>query len=343
MAPIRKDTSPDFRKTTALFAVLLLGGTLAMSFVLPTAAAATPYRPPEMTNQAVQDATLSVALEYANAVPGLDAKTLRWFLYAVEHRESTFSTSYCNYHDGVQSWTSARSSFWPTTDHYPHGCGLTQLTGWRHEGMPYPNNAASPPSTLDKGIYGQITVPRTITSLSNPFDAKQNLRRFVTEEVLPDYLGIKKVYPGYTTSQVLRAVAFHWNKGEYQRYDPNNCDYLCGYDAKVAMYKPAVLADTAWPGTSTSTTTYSAPSSSTSATASGITISVSPNVNTYWIEAKVSPAPSSVTATYNGATVALAPNGWGTWSTSKYVPHGAIVVITAKVGTSTASVTKTWP
>ena len=60
----------------------------------------------ELKNQAVQDATLAVALEYANAVPGLDAKTLRWFLYSIEHRESTFSTTFCNYNDGAGSWNS---------------------------------------------------------------------------------------------------------------------------------------------------------------------------------------------------------------------------------------------
>jgi hypothetical protein len=339
MAPFRKDKSPDFRKTSATLVALLVVSTAAFALLAPTAQAAAPYKPPEMTNQAVQDATLSVALEYANAVPGLDAKTLRWFLYAVEHRESTFNVNHCNYNDGVESWASPRASFWPTSDHYPHGCGLTQLTGWRHAGMPYPNNAASPPSTLDKGIYGMVAPPRTVTSLSNPFDAKQNLRRFVTEEVLPDFVAIHKTYPSYSTAQVLRAVAFHWNKGEYTKYNPNNCDYLCGYDARVAVYKAAVLADHAWPSGGSSPAPQVTPPSTTS----GITITVSPNVNHYWIEAKVSPSASSVTASVNGGTaVPLKATSWGAWAASTYVPSGARVVLTAKVGSSTATVAKTW-
>src|SRR5581483_5086627 len=155
-----------------LVALLLVGATLA-ALALPTAQAATPYQPPQLTNQAVQDATLAVALEYANAVPGLDAQTLRWFLYAIEHRESTFSTTLCNYNDGAGSWNQPLSWFWPTRDHLPHGCGLTQLTGWTHEGMAYPGNGANAPAMLGKGIYGSVAPPRPVTALSNPFDPSQ--------------------------------------------------------------------------------------------------------------------------------------------------------------------------
>jgi hypothetical protein len=317
---------------------LLLVGVTALALATPTAQAATPYKPPQLTNQAVQDATLKVSLEYANAVPGLDAKTLRWFLYAVEHRESTFSTTHCNYNDGAGNWNRAiPSSSWPTSDHIPHGCGLTQLTGWTHAGMPYPGNSGSAPTMLGKGIYGSIAPPRPVTSLSNPFDPLQNLRRFVTEEVLPDFVLIKRHYPSYNTEQVLRAVAFHWNKGEYTSYQPWNCDYLCLYDQYVRTYKPAVLADAAWPPGGTPTSPPSGPVSAT--------FTVSPNINSWWIEVGVSPHANAVRASVNGgAPIALKATSWGAWAVSAYVPHGAHVVFTATViGATAVSPMKTWP
>lgn len=341
MALPRKDHRPEYGKTRAALFVALLVGASALALLAPTAAAASPYRPPELTNQAVQDATLQVALEYANAVPGLDARTLRWYLYAVEHRESTFNVNWCNYNDGAGSWNAPVASFWPTRDHLPHGCGLTQPTGWTHEGMPYPGNKATPPTTIGKGIYGSIAPPRPVTALTNPFDPLQNLRRFVTEEVLPDYVLIKQRYPSFTPEQTLRAVAFHWNKGEYQTYNPANCDYLCLYDKYVAVYKPAVLADTAWPGGATS----SAPAP---ATGSGTTtFNVGSGANAWWIEVYVGSSAgsvASVSASVNGgAAIPLAHASWGAWTTSTSVPAGSSVVFTATVnGVAVKSPVYTW-
>ena len=219
-----------------------------MTLILPAASAARPYQPPELKDPHVQRATLAVAREYGDAVPGLDARALRWFLYAIEHRESTFQARGCNMHDGAELWN-VRSQYarWPTVDGIPHGCGLTQITGWTHAGQPYPDNRRKAPTTLDKGIYGHVAPPRHVTRLTNPFSAFQNLARFVTEEVLPDFVAIQRAHPSFSTEEVLRAVVFHWNKGEFVPYDASNCDYLCLYDGYVAAYKPAVLSDRAWP------------------------------------------------------------------------------------------------
>ena len=327
--------------------ILLLASSLVV-LVTPSTQAASTYQPPQLTNSAVQTATLNAAQNYANAVPGLDAKTLRWFLYAIEHRESTFSTTFCNYNDGAGGWNSAIGSFWPTTDHLPHGCGLTQLTGWTHEGMPYPGNSGSAPTTLGKGIYGSIAVPRPVTSLSTPFDPQQNIDRFVTEEVLPDFLVIQKAYPSYSTEQVLRAVAFHWNKGEYQKYDPNNCDYLCLYDQYVAVYKPAVLNDPTWPSGSTPAPTPTptpapVPAPTPTPGASG-TFTVSPNVNAWWLEVAVTGSPNTVSASVNnGAPIPLTLRSWGGWAVSANAPAGSHVSFTATInGAAVTSPTYTW-
>ncbi|MHB8586915.1 MAG: hypothetical protein ACYDDF_13890 [Thermoplasmatota archaeon] len=277
-----------------------------------TAAAPAPYVPPQLTNMTVQNATLNISLKYAGAEPGLDARTLRWFLYAVEHRESTFSTSFCNYNDGAANWNSPPSlaSFWPTTDHVPHGCGVVQLTGWTHEGMPYPDNAATSPTTINKGIYGIVAVPKPIPALTNPFDPQQNLERFVTEEVLPDYVALEKTYPSYTPAQLLRAVAFHWNKGEWIAYDPNNCDYLCLYDQYVGIYEPAVMNDTAWPpATSTTTTTTTSTTTTTTTTTTNASSSgsstatnTSTSTSTRGTSANGTTSTSGTTSTTTGAT-----------------------------------------
>lgn len=309
---------------------LLLAGCFS-GLALPEAAAAAPYQPPELRDPAVQDATLRLSLKYANAVPGLDAKTIRWFLYVIEHRESTFQAHHCNYNDGAQTWNEPRASYWPTRDHIPHGCGLTQLTGWWHAGMPYPNSQATAPDRLYKGVYGMITPPRPVSRVDNPFDPGQNIERFLTEHVLPDYVGIKQKYSWFTPEQTLRAVAFHWNKGDYVQYDPKNCDYLCLYDKYVGAYKPAVLNDKSWP----------APGPTAS-------FATSPNVNRWWIEVTVkSPQGpvSGVTASINGgAPVALKPTSWGSWGVSTYVPAGASVSYVATVnGAKVYSAPVRWP
>ena len=219
---------------------LLAGALLAT----PLAAAAS-YQPPELKDAAVQRATLEIAQTYGGAVPGLDATTLRWFLYAIEHRESGFHPTWCNLDDGAGSWNAAVDSFSLTSDHLPHGCGLTQLTGWDHEGMPNVGNGESSPARLDKGIYGMVAPPRPVTTLRDPLDPEQNLARFVTVEVLPDFVAIRHAHPSFTVEETLRAVAFHWYRGEFVAYDPSECTYLCLYDAYVGVYRPAVVADEA--------------------------------------------------------------------------------------------------
>ncbi|MHB8586914.1 MAG: hypothetical protein ACYDDF_13885 [Thermoplasmatota archaeon] len=314
--------------------VSLLAG-VALGALVPTTTASgtTPYQPPELTNPAVQQATLSVAAKYANIEPGLDAQTLRWFLYAVEHRESTFNAGACNYNDGAQWWNSppSMSWFWPTSDHVPHGCGLMQLTGWGHEGMPYPNNAQSDPSWLNKGVYGWVHAPVPLTALSNPFDPQQNLARFVTEHVLPDYGAIRAVYPWMTPTQILRVVAFQWNKGDWVPYDGNNCDYLCLYDSYVAEYKPAVLNDWAWNPSGSTSGSGSASGSS----AGSVSFSLG-SVNNWWIEVYATPSSgsvTSVTATVNGQSVPLTHMWWGGWATVHYTPAGAAVTFQASTST----------
>lgn len=299
-----------------MLTALLATGAFA-GLVSGPAEAAAPYRPPELRESHVQDEILRLSLKYANAVPGLDAKTLRWYLYVIAHRESTFSTRYCNYNDGAGNWNAPREGHWPTTDKLPHGCGLTQPTGWWHAGMPYPDSKQTAPTVLYKGIYGLITPPRPVSKLDNPFDAGQNLERFITEHMLPDYVGVKKKFSWFSTEETLRAVAFHWNKGDFVQYDPKNCNYLCLYDKYVAIYKPAVLNDKAWPG--------GAPTAS---------FSTSAGANRWWVEVKVKPSTGSVTATsawVDGKLVPLKATPWGTWATSTYVPAGASVTYVSTI------------
>jgi hypothetical protein len=180
---------------------------------------------------------------------------------------------------------------------------------------------------LNLGIYGWVKAPAPIPPLYNPFDPTQNLERFVTEHVLPVYQAIHAKYPWWSTDQVLRAVAFHWNMGDYVPYNPSNCAYLCLYDQYVSEYKGAVLSDTTWPGASTGTVSFS----------------VSPNVNNWWVEVYANPSAgsgsvTSVSASVNGGgAVPLAHNWWGSWATVTHVPAGSSVVFTATTSSGSTS------
>jgi hypothetical protein len=338
--PNRRSSTARVRRALGIGALLLTSLAASQTFVQVASASAssgtTPYVPPQLTNPAVQNATLDVALRYANAVPGLDARNLRWFLYAIEHRESTFNTNLCNYNDGAANWNNPPSdpSFWPTTDHIPHGCGVAQTTGWTHEGMPWPNFAKSSPASLNKGVYGTITPPRAVTALTTPFDPDQELARFVTEHVLPDYIGIHRTYPSYNVAQILRAVAFHWNKGDWIAYDPANCDYLCLYDQYVAQYEPAVMNDPAWP-----------PAAAPPAPSFALT----PNESNWHVETNATTTQGNVTsvsATINGAnSVNLTQVSGTVWARDVFVPAGATVRFSAttSAGANGSSANYTWP
>ena len=44
-------------------------------------------------------------------------------------------------------------------------------------------------------------------------------------------------YPEEAEEEIWRRVAFHWNQGLYQEYDPENTEYLALYDYYVEYYQ----------------------------------------------------------------------------------------------------------
>lgn len=282
----------------------------------------------DKVSEKAQAAILEMSLKYSGIVRELDARTLRWFLYAIIHRESSFNTKNCNMNDGVPdgtNWSHIQLySAWPTEDHLPHGCGLTQITGWIHGGIPYPNNADEMPLKINKGIYGTIKLPVEISKLTDPTDERQNIERFITEELIPDFILIKKHYPRFSTDEVLRAVAFHWNMGEYVKYNPDHPSYFTIYDQYAKFYKSIVMAD-AWPDGDLNRPQLPCD------------FSLGEKSNNYWIEVKVGPVPAeSVTLKIDGEKeIALKYRGDNTWSSAvDEIPSDAKLIFIAKINNS---------
>lgn len=170
-----------------------------------------------------------------------------WFLKAIVHRESSFDPNSISMDDGVGgtgNWDSYKPECAFTSDGYPHGLGLTKLTGWMYQGTPYPYCLSTPQNDYKLYYYsmrlqdytGWISMSR-VSWMNNPFSPRQNLRRFVSGYALPAYRLFRSMYPSETKEETWRRVAFHWNKGMYKEYDPNNKDYLELYDKYVKAYQ----------------------------------------------------------------------------------------------------------
>ncbi len=158
----------------------------------------------------------------------------RWFYYAVIQRESSFNRFEVNSNGDK---------------------GLTQLGGIHYKGTNYPENLRLPNDNhtqyaYDMGfdIFGRWITMSKVTPMTDPFDTRQNLDRFSTGYAVPAFNLFKKRY-GLSDTETLRAVAFHWNKGLFVKYDKYNKDYLGLYDKYVGQYKPAVeREDGMWNG-----------------------------------------------------------------------------------------------
>jgi len=182
------------------------------------------YRPPEASttvDNAIRDAVVRYNLP-------------RWFYYALVHRESGFN----------------RWAVGPYSEP-----GLTQLNGSKYEGEPYPENLRAP-NDNDRSYYYDLNFPKfgrwinmsDVSRLDDPFDAEQNLDRFSSGYAVPAFYLFRDWY-GLDDAEALRAVAYHWNKGLYKSYDPNNSDYLGTYDKYVNRYRWTVEdQDGEWDG-----------------------------------------------------------------------------------------------
>ncbi len=195
-----------------------------------------------------------------------------WFLKGVAHRESSLNNCLINMDDGIEmigegeeNWNTRRDNCAFTTDDYPHGTGLYQLTGWHYQGSPYPfcldrpdNNHHDYREAMriigENGPFGEWIKMDQVSRLDDPFDPVQSVDRFITGYALPlyYYFRIQPFLEDITpleennlflllnnneTNELWRRVAFHWNKGLFVEYDPNNKDYLELYDEHVEMYR----------------------------------------------------------------------------------------------------------
>ncbi len=170
-----------------------------------------------------------------------------WFLKAIVRRESSFNNTEISYDDGIEgeeNWNEARPDCSFTTDYYPHGLGLTKLTGWMYQGSLYPFCLDAPDNdnedyyyAMRMQDYGNWIEMENVTPLTNPFDPEQNLERFLTGYAVQAYELFTSQNPEESEEEIWRRVAFHWNKGLYQEYDPENTDYLALYDVYVEEYQ----------------------------------------------------------------------------------------------------------
>lgn len=169
-----------------------------------------------------------------------------WFLKAIVHRESTFNPDLINMDDGIEgdeNWNHWDGDCAITEDGYPHGVGLTQLTGWMYQGRPFPFCLDEADDTnedyfysMAESIYGEWIDMEEVSRLEDPFDPEENVRRFLTGYAIPAYTLFDSLY-GDSEEETWRRVAFHWNKGLYVDYDPTNTDYLETYDAYAELYQ----------------------------------------------------------------------------------------------------------
>jgi len=169
-----------------------------------------------------------------------------WFLKAIVHRESSFNASDVNMDDsarGDENWNSQKENCAFTSDGYPHGLGLTQLTGWMYQGSPYPycleeadNENKDYYYSMRKQDYGEWISMEDVSELYDPFNPRENVERFLTGYAVPAYRLFVSQYPEESDEEIWRRVAFHWNKGLYVEYDVENTDYLLLYDQYVEEY-----------------------------------------------------------------------------------------------------------
>jgi hypothetical protein len=174
-----------------------------------------------------------------------------WFLKSIIHRESTFNELLINMDDGIEgddNWNKKREECAFTTDGYPHGVGLTQLTGWMYQGSPYPfcldtpNNDHEPYYyAMNKDAFGEWISMEEVTILLDPFDPEQNIERFITGYAQPAFDLFSGLYDE-SEEETWRRVAFHWNKGMYVDYDPD-ATYLILYNEYVELYKEDTIEE----------------------------------------------------------------------------------------------------
>lgn len=182
------------------------------------------YKPPESSWEV--DQAIRVAVTKYN-LP-------RWFYYSIIHRESSFDPDSVGYY-GEQ--------------------GLTQINTPAYEGMYYPMWLDTPNNNhreygWDMGFnkYGRWINMTDVSWADNTFDPEQNLDRFSTGYAVKAFYLFKDWY-GLSDAEALRAVAYHWNKGLFKAYDPNNWDYLGTYDEYVNRYRWTVEdQDGQWDG-----------------------------------------------------------------------------------------------
>jgi hypothetical protein len=136
--------------------------------------------------------------------------------------------------------------------------GLVQIGGPWYTGQPYPENLSAPEDlslqyadSMNFDRYGYWIQMSRVSRLTDPYDPVQNLDRFSTGYAVPAFYSFKKHY-GLSDIETLRAMAFHWNKGVYRTYDPNDNSYLgarYGYDRWVRDFRARVEAeDGPWNG-----------------------------------------------------------------------------------------------
>jgi hypothetical protein len=81
-----------------------------------------------------------------------------------------------------------------------------------------------------------------VSRMTDEYDPDQNLDRYHTVYAVPWYRYLKSQYPNETDNQRLRRLAFHWYKGLFGPYNPNE-PYLQLYDEYVKTYREAVEDD----------------------------------------------------------------------------------------------------
>ena len=154
----------------------------------------------------------------------------RWFLYSVCQRESSFNP---NAYNGSNN-----------------GLGLTQLTGSKDNGMPYPFGLAAPNNTnrdwfYDKGLNVFISWidMNYVTRLDHPYDPDENLSRYLTVYAAPWWLYQKKIHPTETDLLTFQRVGYHWFHGLFKAYDPNLLTYLGQLNTYINQFKPLCEVD----------------------------------------------------------------------------------------------------
>jgi hypothetical protein len=179
-------------------------------------------------------------------VKALEYDVPYWFLQSIVARESYFDPTEENLSDGIggeEAWEEYRPECAFTDDGYPHGLGLTQLTGWMYQGSPYPF-CLDVPDNDETDYYWAMNFPNlgdwiamdAVTPLSDPFDPEQNLDRFLSGFAAPLF-DLFQIEYGELEEDLWRRVAYHWNKGLWVDYDETNEDYLTLYDTYIETYQ----------------------------------------------------------------------------------------------------------